>query len=87
MLRSFYKAPNDVLDYEIDWSAWLKGDPIASHTVTVPAGLTLKSSSASATAVTVWLAGAEAGVAYEVRCRIKTAAGREVERALTIIGR
>lgn len=84
MARSFGKDPDAVLDYQFDWSAWLAGDTIASHAVTVPTGLTLVSSSNSSTAVTVWLAGGVAGVSYPVTCHIVTAAGREDDRTIFV---
>jgi hypothetical protein len=87
MARSFGKDPDAVLDYQFDWSAWLAGDTIASHAVTVPTGLTLVSSSNSSTAVTVWLSGGVAGVSYPVTCHIVTAAGREDDRTITIVAR
>jgi hypothetical protein len=85
MPRSFRKDPQARKDYEFDWSGWLtEGDSISSHTVTAATGLTLDSSSATSTAVTVWLSGGVAGMAYPVTCHIVTAAGREDDRTLTI---
>ena len=93
-VSAFPKDPIAVLDYAFDWKAltngtgksdWLAtGETIASHTVTVPTGLTLDSSTATATAVTAWLSGGTAWQSYTVTCRIVTTAGRTDERSITI---
>ena len=84
MARSFVKDPDAVLDYEWDWSAWLGTDTIASHTVTASAGLTVDSTEATDTAVTVWLSGGTVGQTYSVTCHVVTAAGREDDRTVTV---
>ena len=84
MARSFVKDPNAVLDYEWDWSAWLGTDTIASHTVTAATGLTVDSTEATDTAVTVWLSGGTVGQTYSVTCHVVTAAGREDDRTVTV---
>ena len=86
MPQNFRKDPDAVLDYQWNWTAWLAGDVIASHAVNVPAGLTKLSSSNSATAVAVWLAGGEAGVTYPVTCHVVTAGGRKDDRTIMICG-
>ncbi len=84
MPRSFTHDPDAVLDYLFDWSDWLGADTIASHTVTAGTGLTVDSSTATTTAVTVWLSGGSVGQSYAVTCHIVTAAGREDDRTATI---
>ena len=84
MPRNFTKDPDAVLDYEFDWSAWLGTDTIATHTVTAPAGLTVDSTEATTTTVTMWLSGGSVGASYAVACHIVTAAGREDDRTVTI---
>lgn len=79
-LTYFTKDPDAVLDYVWDWAAWLDGDTITSHDVTADTGLTVETSSATTTAVTVWLSGGTAGETYSVACTIDTAAGRTDER-------
>lgn len=87
MPRSFIKDPNAVLDYQFDYAGakpWLTGsDTIASHTVTASAGITVDSTEATSTAVTVWLSGGIEGQTYSVTCHIVTAAGREDDRTMT----
>lgn len=79
-LTLFRKDPSAVLDYVWDWSAWLAGDTITSHTVTAADGITVDSSTVAGGAVTVWLSGGTARQTYEVTCRIVTAGGRTDER-------
>lgn len=79
-LTYFTKDPDAVLDYLLDWTAWLSGDTIESHTVTADTGLTVESTSATDTAVTVWLSGGTAGETYSFTCTIDTAAGRTDDR-------
>ena len=82
MPRSFRQDPAAMLDYVFDWSAWLAGDTIESSTITAPVGVTV-TSSATSTAVTVWVSGGTLGGVYPVTCHIVTAAGREDDRTLT----
>lgn len=54
------KDPNDILDYQVDWSRRLDpGDTISTATfsLTTAAGLTISSSSKTDTTATVWLTG------------------------------
>lgn len=81
---SISKDPDAVLDYPFDWSTWLDGDTISSHTITADSGITVDSSSATTSVVTVWLSGGTAGASYSVACRITTAAGRTDERTIRI---
>lgn len=79
----FTKDPSAILDYQLDWSEWLGSDTIASHTVTAATGLTVVSSTATTSAVTMWLSGGTAGTSYVVTCRVVTAGGRTDERSIT----
>ena len=74
------KDPNEKLDYEIDWSARLGDDTIASSDWTVPDGLTKEQESNSTTATLVWLSGGTLGKTYEVLNRATTAAGRIMDQ-------
>lgn len=83
MARSWpAKDPNDVLDYQIDWSRRLDtGDSIgnAAFSLAVPAGLTIVSQSFTANSATVWLSGGNAGQTAQILCRISTAGGRQMD--------
>ena len=86
-MSAFVKDPDAVLDYKIDWLAWLAfGETISSKTVTATTGLTVDSSTItdSSTSVTIWLSGGTAGASYTVTCQIVTSASRTDERSITI---
>ena len=84
-LQNPLKDPSAVLDYVFDWTEWLAAaETITSHTVTVPTGLTLESSTAASGIVTAWISGGTAGTTCRVECLITTSAGRTDERSLWI---
>jgi len=77
------KDPNAVLDYPIDWSAWLLDvtDTYASHTVVnLTGGLVHDSSSHLNGIITVWLSGGTAGETGSFTVRIVTTDGRTDDR-------
>lgn len=78
------KDPDAVLDYELNWSAWLNGDSIATSTWDVPSGLTKVSDSFTSTATKIWLSGGSYGQTYAIRNRITTAAGRTDDRTVSL---
>jgi hypothetical protein len=83
-METYTKDPDAVLDYEIDWSAWLGEDTITASTFTVATGLTEDSESNDTTAATVWLSGGTVGTRYLVTNHITTAAGRQNDRSFYI---
>jgi hypothetical protein len=79
------KDPNDVLDYEVNWSQWLPtGDTIATSEWFVPDGITQDSESNTNTTTTIWLSGGTAGQSYALTNRITTTQGRQRDRTITI---
>jgi len=89
MLGTKLKDPNDVLDYEIDWGAWLGTDTITATPVvwTVPAGVTLVAQSQTTTKTVVWISGGTVGEHYRIECRIVTAAGRITDESFELVVR
>jgi hypothetical protein len=84
--QRFLKDPQAVLDYEVDWSAWLpSGDTITAATWTATDGITMDSSAFTDTKATVWLSGGTENVTYNLTCHIVTAAGREDDRTIRIL--
>lgn len=89
MTVKYVKDPNAVLDYTIDWTAWLPG----SDTIT-NATWTVQSTAAGAVVVedvavanhssTVWLSGGVVGEKYTVTNHITTAGGRQDDRSIVI---
>lgn len=49
--------PDDVLDYVVDFTGWLKADTITGTPTTTPSGITETSQSNTTTSVTSWLTG------------------------------
>jgi hypothetical protein len=79
-VTSWIKDPDAVLDYQIDWSAWLDGDTIVTSVWIVPDGIVKDSDSHTDTAATIWLSGGTIDKTYRVTNRITTAAGRTDDR-------
>jgi hypothetical protein len=80
----FYKDPNAVLDYVIDWTTWLGSDTISSSTWTVPTGITQVQATNTTKLATIWLSGGTAGELYTLTNRIVTTGGRTEDRSITI---
>ena len=79
------KDPNEVLDYQINWTQRLDGDTITgTPTWTVPAGITKDSQSNTDTETTVWLSGGTASETYTITCVIVTTGGRTMETSVFI---
>lgn len=76
------KDPNAVLDYPVDFSAWLADitDTYDSHTVTCTGGLVCNSSSESAGVITPLLSAGTLGETATFTIRITTTAGRIDDR-------
>lgn len=78
------KDPDAVLDYAVDFAAWLKplnGDVIASHQV-LAVGITIDNSANSDTAVVLWVSGGVVGQPASATVRITTVAGRTDDRTV-----
>lgn len=86
-IKRFVKDPSARLDYTIDWAAWLAPDSDSITAASVPAppdGLTVESTTWTATLTTLWISGGTAGSSYDVTVRIETASGRIDERTIVI---
>lgn len=77
LLGKFIKQPNEVLDYDVDFSEWFSNrtDLPASHVSFAETGLTIQSSQLSGNVVKVICSGGAADVAYKVTVRLTTTAG------------
>ncbi len=80
------KDPNEVVDYDLDWSAQMTADTdtIVTSTWTVPVGVTKDSSSATTTRTKVWLSGGTAGEAYSLLNRVVTDGGRTFDQTIVL---
>ena len=86
-LMTIDKDPSDVLDYPVDWTAWLAtiSDTITGTPVwTVGTGLTKDSQANTTTTATAVISGGTAGQKYPVANKITTVGGRTVERTFWI---
>lgn len=80
------KDPNEVLDYQIDWTARLaSGETISTSTFTVASGTVVKDSSSYLAGVaTVWLSGGADGEVCTILNRITTSAGRTYDQSVKL---
>lgn len=80
------KDPDEVLDYQVDWSARLGDDTIAASVFTLEqaAGLAIDSQSNAATTATVWLSGGTNGGTGWLLNRITTAGGRTFDEVIQV---
>lgn len=78
------KDPDEIKDYQINWSALLAGDTIATSAWTVPAGVTKDTDTNTTTTTTIWFSGGTAGETYPCLNRITTAGGRSYDRTVKL---
>lgn len=84
-VATFTKDPAAVLDYQLDWSAWLVADTIATSAWAVAgSGIVVDSDTNDTTTATVWLSGGTSGKEYTATNTIVTAAGRTESRTIDI---
>lgn len=84
ILGKFIKQPDEVLDYEFDFTPWLadRSDTIVSQTVTaaalpaagiVPSLMAISAITNTLGVIRFYASGGTSGVKYEVTCTITTA--------------
>lgn len=80
------KDPDEILDYQVDWTARLGDDTIATSVFTLEqdAGLTIDSQSNAAKTATVWLSGGTNGETGWLLNRITTAGGRTFDEVIQV---
>jgi hypothetical protein len=79
------KDPNEVLDYQIDWSEVLDVDSITSSTwINIATGITIVATANTSTRTVVWLSGGSDGGAYKMTNRVTTSAGRIMDQTIRI---
>ena len=84
VITEFCKTDGEVLDYLVEWAAWLSGDSIASDTFIADSGLTVDSDADEGDDRRVWLSGGEVSHKYSVTNQIVTTSGRTAERSFTV---
>lgn len=80
----YIKDPNAVLDYIINWAAFLGADAILSDSWIVPTGITSVTETNTSTTSTIWLSGGTVGEKYALTNRIVTAGGRTEDRTIYV---
>jgi len=82
----FVKDPDEILDYQIDWTTLLEtGETLSTSTWTPDGGLTKVSESHTAAGVsTVFVSGGTNGTTYKVKCEVTTSAGRTYNRTIFV---
>ena len=84
-MTTFTKDPNALLDYTVDWSAWLAtGEVIDSVSWTVPTGITSAGTSNTDTTATIRLGTATRSKTYEIGCTITTSEGQIDKRTFSV---
>lgn len=84
-LKIYSMSPNAILDHGIDWSDWLDHDTISTSSWSAAAGITVASSTKTASAAyCVVTAGATPG-SYDVTNTITTSQGRTDSRTIRIV--
>jgi len=84
MAVNFYKDPDSILDYMIDWGTWLVDDIIISSEWDVTGGITIDSNDFSDTTTTIWVSGGTIGRLSSFTNRIETYGGRITDRTFSI---
>lgn len=87
-MATYVHDPAAVLDYAVDWSAWLGDDSLVDATWSAPDGVTVLDDPAPAVVgkvATVWLSGGTPGQKYVVTCHVVSAAGRQDDRSFSLI--
>lgn len=85
VLNTYSKQPNDVLDYDLDYSEFLSaGDSLSnlSTAAVSPSGLTVHTPLVIGKTLKIWVQGGSAGVKYKVTVQAVTVLGRTKEDEL-----
>lgn len=83
----YVKDPQAVLDYKIDWTAWMPVNDkiVESSYESSDSELVVDDSLFDDFTTTVWLSGGVAGERYTVTNHIVTEDGREDDRSIVIV--
>lgn len=77
---SVEQDPDAKLTWKFDLTDWLsEGESLAAHTVSVPTGLTLESSSISGNNILAQISGGVAGQTYTVTCRATATGSGDID--------
>lgn len=79
------KDPDEILDYQIDWSERLGTDTITTSIWILPVGITENSNSFTDTTATIWLSGGTDGARYDLVNRVTSSGGRTLEQTISLL--
>jgi hypothetical protein len=86
MPQSFVHDPDAILDYTIDWAAWLDGDTLSTSLWAVAAGTaTLDDEAISGDLAQVWVSDTVTGEVLTITNSVLTVGGRADDRTLTLL--
>lgn len=79
------KDPEEVLDYDIDWTLRLDGDTIESSNWTIDSGSVVKNSDTfSTTSTKIWLSGGTLGESCLLTNLITTTGARTMDQSVKL---
>ena len=86
ILGKFQKQPNEILDYDVDYSDWFsnRDDTPASFAIVAEPGITVVGSSRTGNVVKVVLSEGVALTKYKITVRLTTSAGLMKEADFTV---
>jgi hypothetical protein len=87
ILGTFIQQPNEVLDYDVDYSEWIPaGDVVLTATATADPGITLGDTLIDPTGLVVkqWVSGGVNGETYKIQVSATTDEGRVKEAEFRI---
>ena len=85
MLAAYAKDPTAVLDYYIDWTAWLAGDVILTSTWTATGDVTLGLPIDLGAMQGIWISAGSVGTQALVTNHIITVDGRADDRSIALV--
>lgn len=88
MLKWPFKDPDEVLDYQIDWSPRLIDGDIIINSIFIPdtssGDINVDSTAFTTTSSTIWLSGGAINATYIFVNRVTTEAGRTMDQSVSI---
>jgi hypothetical protein len=84
LVASFVKDPAAILDYYMDWTAWLAGDTIVDSAWVATGTVTLSDPAVIGDIAQIWVEGGSHGELVDLTNHIVTTEGREDERTLRL---
>jgi hypothetical protein len=81
----YHKDPSAILDYYVDWTAWLGADTITLSTWAKTGDITLGSGMSLGALQGIWVSGGTVHTHAVLTNHIVTTAGRQDERSMVLV--